>query len=76
MAGGGIGILFAEDDDDAREVMVEFLKELGFDSVEGVATGEELIERFDIERHQLVMADMQLGHARRIGSAREDHRDR
>ncbi len=52
-------ILFIEDDASGREVGVFNLEKAGFE-VDSAASGEEGLERFDSERHSLVITDVRM----------------
>lgn len=55
-----IGLLFVDDDDDVREVMVDMLSFLGFDEVTAVASAAEAFTAFDPERHHILITDYEL----------------
>jgi response regulator NasT len=66
----GVRVLVAEDDDDARELLVEALSALGHTVVAALATGREAVERAAALRPDAVLLDVHLAGDSGIDAAR------
>ena len=54
----GSEIILAEDNPINRKVLCRLFASLGYESIDKVTDGKELIENFDINRHKVVLTDM------------------